>query len=41
MLLNTSFNCQEPVVETPQEAVNTFLNTDLNILVVNNYIIRK
>jgi carbamoyltransferase len=41
MLLNTSFNCQEPVVETPQEAVNTFKNTDLDILVVNNYIIRK
>jgi carbamoyltransferase len=41
MLLNTSFNCQEPVVETPQEAVNTFKNTDLDILVINNYIIRK
>jgi carbamoyltransferase len=41
MLLNTSFNCQEPVVETPQEAVSTFLNTDLDILVINDYIIRK
>jgi carbamoyltransferase len=41
MLVNTSFNCQEPIVETPQEAVNTFLNTDLDILVINNYIIRK
>jgi carbamoyltransferase len=41
MLLNTSFNCQEPIVETPQEAVNTFLNTDLDILVINDYIIRK
>jgi carbamoyltransferase len=41
MLLNTSFNCQEPIVETPHEAVNTFLNTNLDILVINNYIIRK
>jgi carbamoyltransferase len=41
MLLNTSFNCQEPIVETPQEAVSTFLNTDLDILVINDYIIRK
>ena len=24
MLLNTSFNCQEPIVETPQHAIKTF-----------------
>jgi len=41
MLLNTSFNCQEPVVETPQEAINTFQNTKLDLLIVDNYIIRK
>jgi len=41
VLLNTSFNCQEPIVETPQEAVNTFLKTDLDLLVIDNYIIRK
>jgi carbamoyltransferase len=41
MLLNTSFNCQEPVVETPEQAVNTFLNTELDILVINDYIVRK
>lgn len=41
MLLNTSFNCQEPIVETPADAVNTFLNTELDILVINDYIIRK
>jgi len=41
MLLNTSFNCQEPIVETPEEAVNTFINTELDVLVINNYIIRK
>jgi carbamoyltransferase len=41
MLLNTSFNCQEPIVETPEDAVNTFINTDLDILVINNWIIKK
>ena len=41
MLLNTSFNCQEPIVETPEEAFNTFMNTELDLLVVNNFIVRK
>ena len=41
MLLNTSFNCQSPVVETPVEAFNTFCNTELDILVINNWIIKK
>ena len=41
MLLNTSFNCQEPIVETPQEAINTFNKTEMDILVINDYIMRK
>ena len=41
MLLNTSFNCQEPIVETPEEAINTFKRTELDILVINDYIMRK
>ena len=41
MLLNTSFNCQEPIVETPEEAINTFNKTNLNLLVINDYILRK
>jgi len=41
MLLNTSFNCQSPVVETPIEAFNTFCNTELDMLVINNWIIKK
>ena len=41
MLLNTSFNCQEPIVETPEQAIRTFKRTALDILVINNYIIRK
>jgi carbamoyltransferase len=41
MLLNTSFNCQEPIVETPEEAIRTFKRTYLDILVINDWIIRK
>jgi len=41
MLLNTSFNCQEPIVETPEDAVATFLKCGLDVLVIKNYIIRK
>ena len=41
MLLNTSFNCQEPIVETPEEAISTFNRTEMDILVINDYIMRK
>ena len=36
MLLNTSFNCQEPIVETPEQALSTFKKTALDILVIND-----
>ena len=41
MLLNTSFNCQEPIVETPEDAVNTFKKNALTMLVIDNYIVSK
>ena len=41
MLLNTSFNCREPIVETPKQAINTFKRTALDLLVIGDYIIRK
>jgi len=41
MLLNTSFNCQEPIVETPTDAINTFKKCDLDILVIDNWIVKK
>lgn len=41
MLLNTSFNCQEPIVETPEDAINTFNRTQLDLLVIHDYILRK
>ena len=42
VLLNTSFNGpSEPIVETPMNAINTFLETNLDILVIGNFIITK
>lgn len=41
MLLNTSFNCQEPIIETPEDAVNTFNKCGLDLLVVDNILVRK
>jgi len=32
MLLNTSFNNQEPIVETPKHAIDCFLNTQIDYL---------
>ena len=41
-LLNTSFNRKgEPIVNSPQEALNVFLWTDLDALVLGNYLIKK
>jgi len=41
MLLNTSFNCQEPIVETPEQAIRTFNRTKLSLLVINDWVLRK
>lgn len=42
ILLNTSFNIAgEPIVETPQDAIECFKKTALNALVIGNYIVRK
>jgi len=41
MLLNTSFNCQEPIVETPEQAIRTFNRTALDLLVINDWVVRK
>jgi carbamoyltransferase len=32
MLLNTSFNNQEPIVETPKNALDCFVNTNIDYL---------
>jgi carbamoyltransferase len=42
VLLNTSFNGpKEPIVESPTDAINTFIDTGLDFLVLNNFIISK
>lgn len=42
VLLNTSFNGpKEPIVETPQDAINTFIEIGLDFLVLGNILIRK
>ena len=42
MLVNTSFNVNnEPIVETPFDAMKTFINTNLDYLIINNLIISK
>ena len=42
VILNTSFNDNnEPIVENPQDAINTFLRTQMDYLVIDNYLLRK
>lgn len=42
LVLNTSFNLAgEPVVETPLDAIHTFLSTEMDCLVLGNYLVTK
>jgi carbamoyltransferase len=42
ILLNTSFNLDgEPIVESPHDALVTFLNSEIDILVLENYYVDK
>ena len=42
VVLNTSFNDNcEPIVESPKHAVESFLNLDIDYLVIGNYIVQK
>lgn len=41
ILLNTSFNENEPIVAKPEEALDCLLRTNLDFLVMNNYLITK
>ena len=41
MVLNTSFNENEPVVCKPEEALDTFLRTKMDLLVLENWIIER
>lgn len=42
ILLNTSFNVNgEPIVESPEDAIKCFIGTNIDVLVIGNYIINK
>jgi carbamoyltransferase len=41
MVLNTSFNENEPVVCVPQEALDCFLRTKMDVLVLGDHLIRR
>lgn len=40
VILNTSFNKQEPIVTRPQEAISCFLRTEMDTLVLGNFYTR-
>ena len=42
MVLDTSFNvADEPIVETPEDAIRCFLSTDIDVLGVDRFLLRK
>ena len=41
LILNTSFNENEPIVESPEQAINCFLRTEMDMLVLENWIILR
>lgn len=41
IVLNTSFNIQEPIVCSPQDAINTFKRSKIDYLIMNNYLIKN
>jgi carbamoyltransferase len=42
VLVNTSFNVRgEPIVDSPQDAFNCFMNTEMDYLVIENYLYKK
>jgi carbamoyltransferase len=41
MLLNTSFNENEPIVSRPEEALDCFLRTRMDVLVLGNWYLQR
>jgi len=42
MVLNTSFNVKgQPIVNTPQEAIETFLGTGIDCLFLDNFLVTR
>jgi carbamoyltransferase len=41
VLLNTSFNENEPIVHKPEEALDCFLRTQMDVLVLGKHLVEK
>jgi carbamoyltransferase len=42
VVLNTSFNLKDQTITmTPKQAVERFINSEINFLVIGNYLLRK
>ncbi len=41
VILNTSFNENEPIVCTPDEAIDCFMRTRMDALAIGNYLVTK
>ena len=41
VVLNTSFNENEPIVCTPEEAIACYLRTRMDVLVIGDFVARK
>jgi carbamoyltransferase len=41
VIINTSFNENEPIVHTPKQAVECFLRTEFDVLSIGDYIVEK
>ncbi|MDR7537716.1 MAG: carbamoyltransferase C-terminal domain-containing protein, partial [Armatimonadota bacterium] len=41
VVLNTSFNENEPIVRTPEEAVDCFLRTQMDVLAIGNCLVGR
>jgi carbamoyltransferase len=41
IILNTSFNENEPIVRNPEQAIECFLRTDMDLLVLENYVLSR
>jgi len=41
IVLNTSFNENEPIVCTPRDAIDCFLKTKMDVLYIGNHVVRR
>ena len=42
LVINTSFNVRgQPIVESPKDALSVFLNTEMDYLIIGNFILKK